>query len=53
LKHVINEALAHSYDRTLTNKKINSDDLKEQIRFRVSQFNIRDDYKDKVSRRNF
>jgi len=53
LTNVINEALAHSYDHALTNKKINSDKLKEEIRFRVSLFNIRDDYKDKVTQEIF
>jgi len=53
LTNVINEALSHSYDHTLTNKKINSDELKEEIKFRVSLFNIRDDYKDKVTQEIF
>ena len=53
MTNVINEALSHSYDHTLTNKKINSDELKEEIKFRVSLFNIRDDYKDKVTQEIF
>jgi hypothetical protein len=53
LTHLINEGLAHSYDYTLTNKKIDSEELKEQIEFRVSRFNIRDDDKDKVTQEIF
>jgi hypothetical protein len=53
LTPIINEALAHSYELTLTNKKIDSEELKEQIRFRVSKFNIRDDYKEKVTEEVF
>ena len=49
LKHVIDEALSHSYDHTLTGKEIDDKELKEKIRFRVSKFNIRDDYKEKVT----
>ena len=53
LTHIINEALAHSYDHTLDNKKIDSEELKEQIRFRVSKFNIKDDYKERVTEEVF
>jgi len=53
LTHIINEGLAHSYDHTLTNKKIDSEELKEQIKFRVSNYNIRDDYKDRVAKEIF
>ena len=53
LTHIINEALAHSYDHTLANKKIDSEELKEQIRFRVSKFNIKDDYKERVTEEVF
>jgi len=53
LKHIINEGLAHSYDYTLANKRIDSEELKEQIKFRVSNYNIKDDYKDRVTKEIF
>ena len=41
LAPLINEALAHAYDHTLSGKNISDEQLKEDLQFRASKFNLK------------